>query len=311
MFCSRNKKMPSFVRDASVVWRHLRGLVCVYKPKEMTTNQVRRTMIGNLCRDLNSMDQRAVSQRCVLLTTGDGRLQPRLIPSYADKITCVGPRYQPRDFKCLVAGKLGINTSGVLVLGINFGGTRMALDLLQQPEFRVFQVSGRLGRATDSGWADQGKATMRANFHHVPREAMERVLASTQASHQRQAFLFAGVNPQSQQAYEMASAGLVKPVNAKAPLIYSARCVNFEPPDFTLEVQSIGEDEEYLLDFVAEVGRRVRSVAACTNIRCIRHSSFSVEAALAHNHWTVEHIVDNMRLCNELYAKQTPKEITA
>jgi hypothetical protein len=77
----------------------------------------------------------------------------------------------------------------ILVLGINSKGTHMAYTLHHRKEMRVFHVSAKLGLATDTGWADRGKATMKANFKHVPREAIDRVLAATQAAHQRQSFL--------------------------------------------------------------------------------------------------------------------------
>jgi hypothetical protein len=46
---------------------------------------------------------------------------------------------------------------------------------------------------------------------------------------------FAGVHPQSQEAYEMASTGLLKPApGINVPLLYGARCVEFTPPNLTM-----------------------------------------------------------------------------
>ena len=40
---------------------------------------------------------------------------------------------------------------------------------------------------------------------------------------------------QSQEAYEMAKTGLIRPKNIEAgPVIYGMKCIEFNPPDFTL-----------------------------------------------------------------------------
>jgi hypothetical protein len=39
---------------------------------------------------------------------------------------------------------------------------------------------------------------------------------------------------QSQSAYELALKGPIRPIDRNIPMIYSIKCVNFEPPEFTL-----------------------------------------------------------------------------
>lgn len=40
---------------------------------------------------------------------------------------------------------------------------------------------------------------------------------------------------ESQEAYESASSGLVRPANRDVPpIIYGVKCIEFQPPDFTL-----------------------------------------------------------------------------
>lgn len=38
------------VKDAATVWKYLNGVINVYKPAGLTVQQVRHTIIGNLCR---------------------------------------------------------------------------------------------------------------------------------------------------------------------------------------------------------------------------------------------------------------------
>lgn len=47
-------------------------------------------------------------------------------------------------------------------------------------------------------------------------------------------FRSCGVNMQSQAAYELAVKGLLRPIRSKVPVIYGIKCVQFEPPEFTI-----------------------------------------------------------------------------
>lgn len=43
-----------------------------------------------------------------------------------------------------------------------------------------------------------------------------------------------GVDLQSQAAFELAAKGPIRPLNSKIPVIYGIKCVEFDPPNFTL-----------------------------------------------------------------------------
>lgn len=43
-----------------------------------------------------------------------------------------------------------------------------------------------------------------------------------------------GVDIQSQAAYELAVQGLIRPANSNIPMIYTIKCTDFSPPEFTL-----------------------------------------------------------------------------
>lgn len=62
-------------------------------------------------------------------------------------------------------------------------------------------------------------------------------MSIVQASYQREMYKYFGVNLQSQEAFEMASRGLLRPASTSAPpQIYSIRCIDFDRPFFKLGI---------------------------------------------------------------------------
>uniref|UniRef100_V5H7B7 Putative pseudouridine synthase n=1 Tax=Ixodes ricinus TaxID=34613 RepID=V5H7B7_IXORI len=100
---------------------------------------------------------------------------------------------------------------------------------------------------------------------------MERLLSSIQATHQVQAFKYSGVRMDSQEAYELAAAGTVRPADKSPMLIYNIRCTEFDLPFFTLEVSCLNENASYLLQLVHDIGLRLRSCALCHRVRQVRY----------------------------------------
>lgn len=115
-----------------------------------------------------------------------------------------------------------------------------------------------------------------------------------QASHRKKMFEMSGVDVQSQTAYDLAVQGLIRPANNKLPTIYGIRCVNFKKPEFTLEIHSINETEEYMCQLVQEIGLQLHTVAHCTGVRCIRYGHFSVDDSLLRNNWTLQGAITNL-----------------
>lgn len=54
---------------------------------------------------------------------------------------------------------------------------------------------------------------------------------------------------------------------------------------------------------VNDIGTHLKSLAHCTQIRCIRQSYFTLENALVKRHWNVETILANLKRCKELIKK--------
>jgi len=182
-------------------------------------------------------------------------------------------------------------------VGIN-SGCRNA-DLIRRNKWiSSFAVSGQFGKATNNYFIT-GRTLQKATYHNIRHHMIDRILASSQAYHQRIAFASAGVGLDTQRAYELACQGLVRPENAY-PLIYHAKCMKFNPPDFELEMQTINESEGFLRQFVHELGLKLHSVAVCTKIRCTKVGPFTLDMALLPKHWDLENIIDNMQKSSTL-----------
>ncbi|KDR11978.1 probable tRNA pseudouridine synthase 2 [Zootermopsis nevadensis] len=298
-----------YVSKAPTVWNLLKGVVCIYKPAGITAAYVRKILLGNICRDLCELETRPPASHVFIEGNPSTSLNVHVSPSFADHPLVVGPRYQPDDFRCTWGAPIGKNISGVFVLGLN-EGNKIVKNLHMQRPTRVFRLKGLLGQATDTYFSD-GKVVEKATFRHVNRSKLDTLVASIQAAHQKQMFHQSGVDIQSQTAYELAVQGLIKPANSKIPILYGIKCIHFEPPNFTIEVQCINEHEVYLKTLVHDIGMKLHSVATCTSIQCIRYDSFTLEHALLRKHWTLQHLMDSMsessRLLKETEADKRQK----
>ncbi|KAI0227405.1 Mitochondrial mRNA pseudouridine synthase Trub2 [Lamellibrachia satsuma] len=103
----------------------------------------------------------------------------------------------------------------------------------------------------------------------------------------------------------MAKTGLIRPKNPEAgPVIYGMKCIEFDPPDFTLEVHAINEQSDYLAELVHELGLEMKASAVCKLVRRIRYGHFTLTHALLRKHWNLEAILENIDYCRPLVAQQ-------
>lgn len=71
------------------------------------------------------------------------------------------------------------------------------------------------------------------------------------------------------------------------------------------EIHAVNESEAYLGILIHEIALNLRTVAHCTQIRCIRQSHFTLDDALVRRHWNVESILNNMTRCQQIIQKNT------
>lgn len=119
-----------------------------------------------------------------------------------------------------------------LVFGIN-RGAKLAGKIRNNRPIRVYHVTGKFGKSTESHFNDS-PTTAKATFDHVHLGKINSLLSSLTASHQRKMYEMCGVDMQSQTAYELAVKGPIRPVASNIPLLYSIRCIEFKRPYFTI-----------------------------------------------------------------------------
>ncbi|KAK6641358.1 hypothetical protein RUM44_013067 [Polyplax serrata] len=214
---------------AEAAWKSLNGVICVYKPSHSSCSYVKNSIISNLCNDLNALQTRPV-QNYLEINHTNSDISIKVRPSYADNTLCVGPRYQPEDFEVHFTSFLSTLSSGVL--GIN-EGQFLAKKIAKFCQPKCYQVKGILGIATEKFYIDD-RVIARAKYHRVTKCLIDKLVASYQASYQNRLFQECNVNPQSQEAYELATSDKLLPNETKSPAILGLKCIEFKPPEFTL-----------------------------------------------------------------------------
>lgn len=299
----------ALLSNSRVLWKSLNGIICVYKPAEVSVRRLRETLIYKIVSELNYLDKQmkypdtlaidSQTESNVESAIHGISLTKQIDLSYHPNI--IGPRYSQEDLAVSWSNFLGWNTSGVLMFGLK-QGTQTGKFIRENLPTRCYQIKCKLGQSTDTGFAN-GKVVEKSTWKYIRQFHMDRMLSSMQAAHQKKMFEMCGVDIQSQLAYELAIKGPIRPANSKLPIIYGMKCVDFVGPEFTLEIQCVNEYETYLTTLVREIGIKLHSTAHCISIKCIRHSCFTLEHALLMKHWNLENIMSNMGLCAELLNK--------
>lgn len=293
---------------APEAWAHLKGIFCVYKPSSLSVRAVRNTLCHNLCRDLRELEPRGTASLVSLTGSvcSNKPFEVRVIPNYADHELVSGLRYQEQDVRMVHICGLGWNTSGVLLMAIND-----ACYQAKNPNYRNFirkyEIKAKFGFATRTFMSD-GIVIERSTYHHIKQSALDRLLSSIQACHQSLTFKYSGIDVQSQEAYELASKGPVKPCTKSDSLIYSIKCTEFDLPHFTLEIHCINETEYFLMELIHDIGIDLRSTAVCTQLRQVQFGPFTLPHALLRKHWTLENILNNTTLCQTILDQKSIAE---
>ncbi|EGW00182.1 putative tRNA pseudouridine synthase 2 [Cricetulus griseus] len=266
----------------------LQGLFAVYKPPGMKWLHARETVelqllkgecldadpqfcitsIRSSCRTksrLNAAKPPAPEQRVrFLLGPVEGSEEKKLtltatsVPTLTTHRLVRGPAFT--SLKIGVGHHLDARASGVLVLAVGHG-----LRLL-----------------TDVYDAHLTK--------HVTREMLDRILARIQGSHQKALVMYSNLDLKSQEAYEMAVQGVIRPMNKSPMLITGTRCLHFAPPEFLLEVQCMHETQQQLRKLVHEIGLELKTAAVCTQVRRTRDGFFRLDDALLRTQWNLHSI---------------------
>ncbi|XP_077162593.1 pseudouridylate synthase TRUB2, mitochondrial isoform X1 [Paroedura picta] len=271
----------------------LHGLFAVYKPPGASWKAARDVVEAKLLRELNSLKRPAPQQQIRFLPgTAEGKDGKELVltvtqlPVFADHPLVAGPVFT--HLKIGTGHLLDTKSSGVFVLGVGRGNK--LFDYLYNAHLsRTYTVRGLFGKSTDD-FSDTGKIIEKTTFDHITGEKLERILAVIQGSNHKALLQFSDIDLKTEEAYQMAVKGLIRPMGKSPPLITAIRCLQFAPPEFQLEIHCLHETQQYLRRVVHEIGLELKSTAVCTQVRRVRDGTFTLDDALLRTQWTLPNI---------------------
>ncbi|KAK5872533.1 hypothetical protein PBY51_013223 [Eleginops maclovinus] len=277
------------------MFRKIDGLFCVYKPSGVHWKLVRDGIETNLLKGVNATPSQPLPKevRFLALPAGEAEapkgltLSAASVPVLSKHTLVTGPEFQ--NIKVGVGHRLDASSSGVLVLAVG-NGNKALNNLYKTRVTRDYTVEGEFGTATDD-FSNTGRIVERSTYGHITKDKLERVLAMLQGANQKALLMYSNVDMRSQEAYEMAVRGLLGPDGKSLPILTGLRCIHFQPPNFTLEVQCLNETQKYLRKVVHEIGLELRSTAVCKGVRRTRDGPFTLQDALTRHHWKASDVI--------------------
>ncbi|KAM6399877.1 LOW QUALITY PROTEIN: pseudouridylate synthase TRUB2, mitochondrial [Rhynochetos jubatus] len=215
------------------------------------------------------------------------------VPVLADHPLVRGPRF--RRLKMGAGHRLDVKASGVFVLGIGHGN-KLLTDLYNCHLTKVYTVGGLFGKATDD-FSDTGNLVEKTTFDHITREKLERILAVIQGTNHKALLMHSNIDMKTQEAYELAVKGLIRPMGKSPPIITAIRCLQFTLPEFQLEIHCLHETQQYLRKIIHELGLELKSSAVCTQVRRTRDGVFTLDDALLRSQWNLQSVQNAIRDC--------------
>ncbi|KAM4740555.1 pseudouridylate synthase TRUB2, mitochondrial [Anableps anableps] len=277
------------------MFRRLEGLFCVYKPAGVHWKLVRDTIETNLLKGVNDTPAPPLPHEVRFLSSpnhepeaaGGLTLRAAAVPVLSKHPLVTGPEFQ--HIKVGVGHRLDVSSSGVLVLAVG-SGNRTLNELYRTRTTRDYTLECEFGTATHD-FTHTGRVVERSTYGHITQDKMERVIAMLEGANQKALRMYSSVDVSSQEAYELAVKGLLGPDGKSAPILTGLRCIHFQPPNFTLEVQCLNETQKYLRKVVHEMGLELRSTAVCKGVRRTRDGPFILQDALTRHHWTAADVL--------------------
>ena len=198
--------MTKIATSASQIFAHLKGLVCLHKPKGMSCEAL-----------LNVLNQKVVEEVNELNPDYQNRIQSFKkiqkhggLIDYSSHPLVLGDAFDDRDIEFQLVNDLTDFSSGLVLVTINdLACNEMLHDSILPKQYILSLI---MGQATDNSFS-HGKIVEKSSYAHLKKrpQLIEKTIAQICSSHQRDAFRQAGVNLQSQEAYAMAAKGLVRP----------------------------------------------------------------------------------------------------
>lgn len=298
MLLDKGGTMVRPVLNSHQAWHGLQGgVLCFYKPTQCSLRALQDEISQRLTQELSQIHAQAQWRafRRPRAITGDFATHlDRMGPaphSYQRHPLVLGPGFEPADLFLHIVNPLSDRTGGLVLSTINHAA--LAHQIERARCIRTYRVEAEMGRGTTTGFAD-GPVLERSRHRFLRPDAIDRVLATIQSNYQRDAFDFARVKMNSQEAYELAARGPIRPQMDSHPLIYHFKCVQFQRPRLEFEFSCINENEDFILGLINDVSLKLKVNVCIHRIRCIRYGFFTLDHALLVKHATMTHTLTHV-----------------
>eukprot|EP00095_Tigriopus_kingsejongensis_P008977 maker-scaffold334_size202906-snap-gene-1.37 protein:Tk08977 transcript:maker-scaffold334_size202906-snap-gene-1.37-mRNA-1 annotation:"conserved hypothetical protein" len=286
------------VLNSKQAWNLIQGgLVCFFKPTRYPLAQITDQIVTSLVHDLNQLHQAGQWE--------DMNTTPEPASDFFDNLDDLGPDpvslkkhplvlgqgFEKSDIHLHIINELSDRIGGVVMGTINH--LEWAEEIEQSHFIRTYRVEAEFGRGSTSGFAD-GRIVEKSRNPFINLQRVDSILANIQSNYQRDAFRFARVSPRTQEAYELAAQGPIRPQMSSSPLLYHFKCVKMNKALLEFEFSCINESQEFILGLITELGMKLKTNAVVHRIRCIRYGFFTLDHALLAKHANLENTIHHV-----------------
>ncbi len=194
-------------------------------------------------------------------------------------------------------GTLDPMAAGVLVVGIGDGCIDLQEFLLGS---KIYVVKGQLGASTPS--LDLSTpCTVVSDWRNVTKEDMLAVLPRFRGEILQEVPMFSAKRLNGERLYTKAWRGEDVERDNKRLTVYNLDLIGWEPPYFTLQVES--SSGFYVRQLVQDIGTDLKCGALAFSITRTRHGPFEVKDALREEEWDREHVAQKMMWARDKYRR--------
>ncbi|KIH51944.1 hypothetical protein ANCDUO_17961 [Ancylostoma duodenale] len=258
-------------------------------------------------------------QSGALLVVGEREIQ-----DYTHHPLVCGEAFRPEDIRLEEIHYMESTSSGVCAFALNDECDKIP-EILARSWVNNYRLEGIFGRETNKHKI-KGRVTLKADYDHVTRHRLEKLVTRVQSEYRRAAFQAAEVDLQSEEAFELARKGMPRAKLPGAQIIYGCEVKHFNLPYFALQVQSVGETDVFLRCFIHEIGVSLGTTASCVRLQrgirkgvgllalkdndCLKIRSlgpFHAGHALLEKQISLQNIIRNIELCRRIM-KNLPED---
>ncbi|WKY10406.1 hypothetical protein Q1695_002619 [Nippostrongylus brasiliensis] len=290
------------------LWKALNGLLCVYKPVDMSITGLKKQIVKRICADGNEVVGfpqlptvkipivEPHEKTGALLVVGEREIQDYTL----HPLVC-GEEFRPEDIRLEEIHYMESTSSGVCVFALNEECDKIP-EIQARSWVNNYRLEGIFGRETNEHKI-KGRVTLKVDCDHVTRYRLEKLIARVQTEYRKIAFEAAEVDLQSEEAFEIARKGLPRAQLAGAQIIYSCDVKHFNLPYFAVQVRCVGETDVFLRCFIHELGVSLGTTASCVRLQRSSFGPFHASHALLEKQLSLQNVIRNIELCRRILKK--------